>query len=537
MTHSIVCNIQARRRNSGSAMAVDGETGDADGESKPAQTIGQIHTDESQWNNEVDESSGKTGLNNKGAGQNSRRAYLSELRKVVDGADVILHVVDARDPIGTRSLAIEEMVLSTSDKKLVFVLNKSDLVPREVLSGWLAFFRKSCPAVPFKCNTQSQKENLGRATGKVTNQQEGALKTNQAVGAEELLGLLKNYSRVGDSKSVITVGIVGFPNVGKSSLINSLMRSRSAAVSSVPGFTKVNQEVILDKNIRLIDSPGIVFADGDSAATALRNCVNVEEMVDVLTPVQAVLERCPQAYLMQLYAIPKFKSTDCIGFLALVARNTGKLKKGGIPNTDAAARIVLHDWNTGKIKYYCKPPVQTSGGGVGEGDSMVLSGFSKELDVDGMKDEDMKVLDALEALNGNQSASGYVAMETLGDSVDVQLDTDSTGKSKLTVDALTKHKQAAKTAEVEEDDEDDEMVEERDDSRSQVSRASTAKRAKAAAKKSAKKTAEEEEAEEMPTENARKVQKKLAKKSVKDVRRGKPAETAETYSFDEDYQY
>lgn len=510
-------------------MSIDG---DVDSELKP-QTIGQINTDESQWNTEVDENSGKTGLNNKGAGQNSRRAYLSELRKVVDGADVILHVLDARDPIGTRSLAIEEMVLSTSDKKLVFVVNKSDLVPREVLSGWLAFLRKSCPAVPFKCNTQSQKENLGRATGKVINQQEGSLKTNQAVGAEELLGLLKNYSRVGDTKSVITVGIVGFPNVGKSSLINSLMRSRSAAVSSVPGFTKVNQEVILDKNIRLIDSPGIVFADGDSAATALRNCVNVEEMVDVLTPVQAVLERCPQAYLMQLYAIPKFKSTDCVGFLALVARNTGKLKKGGIPNTDAAARIVLHDWNTGKIKYYCKPPALTTGGGVGEGDSMVLSGFSKELDVDGMKDEDMKVLDALEAMTGNQASSGYVAMDTLGDNIDILVDGDFNAKGQLTVDALIKHKKDAKTDEVEDDTE--EM--EDDDSRSLISRASTVKRARATAKKSAKKTAEEEEAEEMPTENARKVQKKLAKKSIKDGRRGKPTETAEPYSFDEDFQY
>ena len=515
-------------------MSVEGETDDVDSESK-LQTIGQIHTDESQWNTEVDENSGKTGLNNKGAGQNSRRAYLSELRKVVDGADVILHVLDARDPIGTRSLAIEEMVLSTSDKKLVFVVNKSDLVPREVLSGWLAFLRKSCPAVPFKCNTQSQKENLGRATGKVINQQEGSLKTNQAVGAEELLGLLKNYSRVGDTKSVITVGIVGFPNVGKSSLINSLMRSRSAAVSSVPGFTKVNQEVILDKNIRLIDSPGIVFADGDSAATALRNCVNVEEMVDVLTPVQAVLERCPQAYLMQLYAIPKFKSTDCIGFLALVARNTGKLKKGGIPNTDAAARIVLHDWNTGKIKYYCKPPALTSGGGIGEGDSMVLSDFSKELDVDGMRDEDMKVLDALEAMNGDNASSGYVAMETLGDKVDLQLDSDFASNGKLTVDALIKHKKAT---EVDDDEEDTkEMEEEKDDGRSLVSRASSMKRARASAKKSAKKSAEEEEAEEMPTENARKVQKKLAKKNVKDGRRGKPADSAESYSFEEDFEY
>ena len=64
-------------------------------------------------------------------------------------------------------------------------------------------------------------------------------------------------------------------------------------------FGQVSQEVILDKNIRLIDSPGIVFADGDSAATALRNCVNVEEMEDVLTPVQAILDRCPQGYLFR----------------------------------------------------------------------------------------------------------------------------------------------------------------------------------------------------------------------------------------------
>jgi len=206
------------------------------------------------------------------------------------------------------------------------------------------------------------------------------LHTNHAIGAEELIGLLKNYCRSGDLKTIIAVGVVGFPNVGKSSLINSLMRTRAVAVSSTPGFTRSMQEIILDKNIRLLDSPGIVFADGNTAATALRNCVNVEEMEDVLTPVQEILSRCPQQYLMQLYSISSYQPTDCTTFLSLVAKSTGKLKKGGIPNINAAARTVLHDWNEGKIKYYCKPPVVPIDKSL-EGDSKVLSTFSTELSI------------------------------------------------------------------------------------------------------------------------------------------------------------
>ena len=221
---------------------------------------------------------------NTNMGQNSRRAYLGELRKVVESADVVLHVLDARDPIGTKSTAIEDMVLSHYRKKIVYVLNKADLVPREVLSGWLSFLRRTAPAVPFKCNTQSQKGNLGRSSGKVERQKEGGLLTNQAIGADELIGLLKNYARSGDIKTSISVGVVGFPNVGKSSLINSLLRSRAVGVSSTPGFTKVMQEVVLDKTIRLLDCPGIVFADGDSAATALRNCkLSIYSLLDLFS--------------------------------------------------------------------------------------------------------------------------------------------------------------------------------------------------------------------------------------------------------------
>jgi nuclear GTP-binding protein len=292
-----------------------------------------------------------------------------------------------------------------------------------VLEAWLVYLRQSHPAIPFKCNTQSQRGNLGSSVGKISKQSDDVLHTSHAVGSEELLNLLKNYCRVGEgAKSIITVGIVGFPNVGKSSLINSLTRARSVGVSPTPGYTKVAQEVILDKNIRLIDSPGIVFADGQTASTALRNCVHVESMEDVLTPVQAIVEKCPAPYLMQVYGISQFPRGDAMAFLALVARAMGKLKKGGVPNVDSAARIVLHDWNHGKIKYYCKPPTSTNKGkkatvesnGVDEKETVVMPYYSKELDLQSLTNADMRVMTTLYPAATGGSNGGSALTGTKG---------------------------------------------------------------------------------------------------------------------------
>jgi nuclear GTP-binding protein len=87
-----------------------------------------------------------------------------------------------------------------------------------------------------------------------------------AVGSENLMNVLKNYARVDGSssaKQLITVGVVGFPNVGKSSVINSLKRSKAAVVGNMPGVTKKMQEITLDKNIVLIDSPGVVLSTNE----------------------------------------------------------------------------------------------------------------------------------------------------------------------------------------------------------------------------------------------------------------------------------
>ncbi|XP_021830591.1 guanine nucleotide-binding protein-like NSN1 [Prunus avium] len=289
----------------------------------------------------------------------SDRAFYKELVKVIEASDVILEVLDARDPLGTRCTDMEKMVMKSGpNKHLVLLLNKIDLVPREAAEKWLSYLREELPAVAFKCNTQEQRSNLGWKSSSKKSKPSNLLQTSDCLGAETLLKLLKNYSRSHEIKKSITVGVIGLPNVGKSSLINSLKRSRVVNVGSTPGLTRSMQEVQLDNNVKLLDCPGVVMlrSKENDASIALRNCKRIEKLEDPIAPVKEILKLCPDRLLVTLYKLPSFDSVD--DFLHKVATVRGKLKKGGIVDIGAAARIVLHDWNEGKIPYYTMPPVR-----------------------------------------------------------------------------------------------------------------------------------------------------------------------------------
>lgn len=305
-----------------------------------------------------------------------RRHYVRMLHKVIDQSDIVILVLDARDPEGCRSRLVEEEVRrrESEGKKLVFVLNKIDLVSKENAQQWLRYLRHSTPTLPFRSASSNQRSNLSSTT------------------APGLMRLLKAFK---PSSQSITVGVVGFPNVGKSSLINSLKRSKACAVAAQPGHTKDLQSVQLERGIKVVDSPGVVFDEDESSDSCqkgsilLRNVVKVEDIEDPIAVVEEILARTEHETLQKLYNLPHFSST--LEFLTMLALNSGRLLKGGTPDLLSAARHVLMDWNHQKIPYFSVPPTihpssmpSATTGAETVGQAQILNSFSKPFELAGL---------------------------------------------------------------------------------------------------------------------------------------------------------
>ncbi|KAL4960439.1 putative GTPase NOG2 [Aspergillus stella-maris] len=262
----------------------------------------------------------------------SKRIW-NELYKVIDSSDVVIHVIDARDPEGTRCRGIEKYIREEAPHKhLIFVLNKCDLVPTGVAAAWVRALSKDYPTLAFHASI------------------------NNSFGKGSLIQLLRQFSSLHSDRKQISVGFIGYPNTGKSSIINTLRKKKVCTVAPIPGETKVWQYITLMKRIYLIDCPGVVPPSQTDTPEdiLLRGVVRVENVENPEQYIPAILKRVQPKHLERTYGIKE--TSDSIEFLSILARKGGRLLRGGEPDLDGVAKMVINDFLRGKIPWFTPPP-------------------------------------------------------------------------------------------------------------------------------------------------------------------------------------
>ncbi|KAM9361638.1 guanine nucleotide-binding protein-like 3 [Symphorus nematophorus] len=292
-----------------------------------------------------------------GPDKNSKVHLCSELNKVIDASDVVIEVLDARDPLGCRCPQLEEAVLQRKgNKKLLLVLNKIDLAPKENVERWIQSLQQEFPVVAFKASTQIKDKTVqAKKRSRIVASNEVLDRSRAAAcfGNGCLTELLTGFAANRQNEASIKVGIVGFPNVGKSSVINSLKGILACNAGVKRGITKSMQEVHISKNVKLIDSPGVVASPSNPPASMALRSLQVEEgQESVLEAVRTLLKQCDKTQIMLQYNVPDFRNS--LEFLTLFAKKRGYLQKGGVPNTEQAATAFLADWTGAKLSYHCK---------------------------------------------------------------------------------------------------------------------------------------------------------------------------------------
>ncbi len=250
-----------------------------------------------------------------------RGKYPLLLEKIIDISDIILEILDARFPKEMQNKEVGKLI-EKKGKKIIYVLNKSDLT--------LKRDKRLNPRVFVSCRTQ---KGVAELRDKI--KQEAAKIRKEG-----------EYNRV-------QVGVIGYPNTGKSSLINLLIGRNSAKTGSEAGFTKGIQKLRLSENILLLDSPGVIPTDEYSMTSEEKIAQHVRfggrSHTQVKNPELALNEivKSNKKELEKFYKI-KFKNAEDL--IEKIGQKKGFLKKGGEVNSDRAARAVLKDWQLGIIK-------------------------------------------------------------------------------------------------------------------------------------------------------------------------------------------
>ena len=239
--------------------------------------------------------------------------FWNAVNKVLYDSDLILEVLDSRVIDLTRNVELEAKAKKL-EKPLIYVLNKCDLVDIKYL--------------------EKKKKILKHAV---------------FVSSKLMYGttILREKIHAVGKKDKVKVGVVGYPNTGKSSVINALAGRASAKASSQSGYTRGYQFVKAGNRILLLDTPGVIpFKENDEVKHAL---IGSKSSNQIKEPDLVVLELIKEldGRVESYYGVEVQK--DEYDTIELIGKKLGRLSKGGKIDIDSTSRMIIKDWQTGKI--------------------------------------------------------------------------------------------------------------------------------------------------------------------------------------------
>ena len=247
--------------------------------------------------------------------------------------DLVIELVDARIPMSSRNPDIDEL---GKNKARLILLNKSDLAEDKQNDAWASFFKEK-----------------GYSVVKVNSRNGGGIKSIHGVIQEACKEKIERDRKRGILNRPVRAMVVGIPNVGKSTFINALAGKACAKTGNKPGVTKGKQWIRLNKNVELLDTPGILWPKFEDQTVGLRlafigsikdEILNTEELAAEMIQ---FLKKYYSGVLSEKYGI--MESDDPYLCLADIAKNRHCLLRGNELDMLKAATLFVDDFRSGRL--------------------------------------------------------------------------------------------------------------------------------------------------------------------------------------------
>ena len=247
--------------------------------------------------------------------------------------DIVIELVDARIPLSSKNPDIDELA---KNKYRLILLNKSDLADDAVTAKWEKYYSEK-----------------GFFVAKINARDGAGMKSINGIVQEACREKIERDRKRGIINRPIRAMIVGIPNVGKSTFINSYARKACTKVGNKPGVTKGKQWIRLGKNIELLDTPGILWPKFDDEAVGLRLAYigSINDEILNVTDIAVELIKFLQATFCQTLTLRyNIESTgDPVQVIAQIAEKRQCIKKGGELDYDKASALLMDDFRSGKL--------------------------------------------------------------------------------------------------------------------------------------------------------------------------------------------